>query len=232
MQVITEIAGAITQLFYPHTCAGCGTDKLGQETSLCWYCLEALPATGFAGSPDNPAEKILWGRLPFAAIHAGFYLNRDSLMEQLIYQFKYHHQRKIGEQLGLLLAKQLKESGRFEPEALVPVPLHPKKIRQRGYNQAAVLCHAIASQLAVPVIEEVLVRKNFSSSQTRLGRLGRVENSRYTFCMEQPHRLLNKRVLLVDDVLTTGATLESCGLLLAGIKGVTVSMATVCISSL
>jgi ComF family protein len=232
MQALTTLGAAIGQLFYPHVCAGCGSDKLGQDTALCWYCLDELPATGFASQPDNPAEKILKGRLPFDAVHAGFYLNRDSLMEQLVYQFKYKRQVALGEQLGLLLGMQLKQSGRFEPEALVPVPLHPKKLRQRGYNQAAIITKGIAKQLQVPVIENVLVRKNFSGSQTRLGRMGRWENSRSLFCIEDPHRLRNKRVLLVDDVLTTGATLESCSLQLATIPGVSVSMATVCISSL
>jgi predicted amidophosphoribosyltransferase len=127
---------------------------------------------------------------------------------------------------------QLKESGRFEPEALVPIPLHPKKLRQRGYNQAAVIANGIAKQLNVPVIEQVLIRKNFSSSQTRLGRLARWENSRSTFCIQNAHRLRNKRILLIDDVLTTGATLESCGLLLNDIPGTSISMATVCLSSL
>ena len=231
MQALTTLGAAIGQFFYPHVCAGCGTDKLEQETALCWYCLDALPATGFAGQQENPAEKILKGRLPFEAAHAGFYLTRDSLMEQLIYQFKYQRQETLGEQLGLLLGEQLKESGRFEPEALVPVPLHSKKVRQRGYNQATLIANGIAKQLQVPVIEQVLIRKNFSGSQTRLGRLGRWENSRSLFWIEHPHRLRHKRVLLVDDVLTTGATLESCGLQLANIPGVSVSMATVCISS-
>lgn len=232
MQAITALGSAITQLFYPHTCAGCGTDKIKRDASLCWHCLSELPATGFAGQKDNPSEKMLWGRLPFVAAHAGFYLNSDSLMEQLVYQFKYKHQKALAEQLGFLLGEQLKESGRFDVEALVPVPLHPKKVRQRGYNQAAVICNGMARQLDLPVVENVLLRKKVNISQTRLDRTARWENSRFLYCVEHTHRLRHKRVLLVDDVLTTGATLESCGLLLADIPGVTVSVATVCISSL
>jgi ComF family protein len=232
MQALTTLGAAIGHLFYPHVCAGCGSDKLGQDTALCWYCLDELPLTGFVDQRDNPAEKILKGRLPFDAVHAGFYLSRDSLMEDLIYQFKYKRQIALGEQLGLLLGEQLKESSRFEPEALVPVPLHPKKLRQRGYNQATIIAKGIAKIIQVPIIEQVLIRKNFSGSQTLLSRMGRWENSRSLFCIDNPHRLRNKRVLLIDDVLTTGATLESCGLQLAAIPGVSVSMATACISSL
>lgn len=232
MQQLATIGSAIRQLFYPHVCAGCGSDKLAADSAICWYCLSELPTTDFADRPANPAEKILWGRLPFNAVHAGYYLNRGSLMEQLIYQVKYRHRKDLGEQLGILMGIQLKESGRFEPEALVPIPLHPKKLRQRGYNQAAVIANGIAKQLNVPVIEQVLIRKNFSSSQTRLGRLARWENSRSTFCIQNAHRLRNKRILLIDDVLTTGATLESCGLLLNDIPGTSISMATVCLSSL
>jgi ComF family protein len=232
MQTLSTLGAAIGQLFYPHVCAGCGTDKLGVDSSLCWYCLDELPATGFAPQPNNPAEKILQGRLPFGAVHAGFYLNRDSLMEQLIYQFKYKRRQDIGLQLGMLLGAQLQASERFEIDALVPVPLHPKKHRQRGYNQAAIIAKAIATSLNLPVIEQVLTRKDFRGSQTRLSRMGRWQNSVSTFCIEHPHRLRGKRVLLVDDVLTTGATLESCGQLLSEISGVRLSMATLCISSL
>ena len=232
MQALTTLGAAIGQFFYPHVCAGCGSDKLGQDSALCWYCLDELPATGFAEQRDNPAEKILKGRLPFDAAHAGFYLSRDSLMKQLIYQFKYKRQLALGEQLGLLLGEQLKKSDCFKPEALVPVPLHPKKLRQRGYNQAAIIANGMAKLLQVPVIEQVLIRKSFSGSQTLLGRMGRWENSRSLFSIKHPHRLRNKRLLLVDDVLTTGATLESCGLQLMTIPGVSISIATACISSL
>lgn len=232
MGSLTAIGEAIGQLFYPHVCAGCGSDKLETDSSICWYCLSELPATEFADQPENPAERILWGRLPFDAVHAGFFLNRDSLMEHLIYQLKYKHQAALGEHLGMLLGGQLKKSVRFKPEALVPVPLHPKKLRQRGYNQATVIANGVAKELGIPIIEQVLIRKNFSGSQTRLGRMARWENSRSTFCIQNSHRLRGKRILLLDDVLTTGATLESCGLLLNEISGTKVSMATICLSTL
>lgn len=232
MDLVADIAAAITHLFYPHICLGCGSDKIGQDSSLCWYCLHELPATGFADQQDNPAEKILWGRLSVEAVHAGFFLNRDSLMEQLLYQLKYNHQKNLGEQLGMLLGAQLKESGRFRADALVPVPLHPKKLRQRGFNQASAICTGVARQLDIPIIENVLIRKNFNRSQTRLGRIGRWENSRSLFGIAHPHRLWNKRILLIDDVLTTGATLESCGQVLAQIPDLKLSIATLCLSSL
>lgn len=232
MNVVADIAAAITHLFYPHICLGCGSDKLGPDSSLCWYCLQELPATGFAGQQDNPAEKILWGRVSVEAVHAGFFLNRDSLMEQLIYQLKYKHQKALGEQLGLLLGAALKISGRFKADALVPVPLHPKKLRQRGFNQATAICNGVARQLEIPVIENVLIRKNFNRSQTRLGRIGRWENSQSVFSIIHPHRLYNKRILLIDDVLTTGATLESCGQVLAQLPGVKLCMAALCLSSI
>ncbi|MBM3922227.1 MAG: ComF family protein [Sphingomonadales bacterium] len=232
MDLVADIAAAITHLFYPHICLGCGSDKIGQDSSLCWYCLHELPATGFADQQDNPAEKILWGRLSVEAVHAGFFLNRDSLMEQLLYQLKYKHQKNLGEQLGMLLGAQLKESGRFRADALVPVPLHPKKLRQRGFNQASAICTGVARQLDIPIIENVLIRKNFNRSQTRLGRIGRWENSRSLFGIAHPHRLWNKRILLIDDVLTTGATLESCGQVLAEIPDLKLSIATLCLSSL
>ena len=231
MHLVADIAAAITHLFYPHICLGCGSNKLGQDSSLCWYCLHELPATGFADQQGNPAEKILWGRLSVEAVHAGFFLNRDSLMEQLIYQLKYKHQKNLGEQLGMLLGAQLKESGRFRADALVPVPLHPKKLRQRGFNQAKAICNGVARQLDIPIIDTVLIRKNFNRSQTRLGRIGRWENSRSLFSIAHPHRLWNKQILLIDDVLTTGATLESCGQALAEIPGLKLSIAALCLSS-
>lgn len=232
MQLVKDLASALVHLLYPHVCAGCGSDKIDTDTSLCWYCLQELPATGFAGHPHNPVEKLLWARIRFYAAHAGFFLNRHSLMEQLIHQLKYKHKRALGEQLGSLLGAQLKESGRFEADALVPVPLHPKKLKQRGYNQAAVICSGMAKELKIPLVENLLTRQQFSRSQTRLGRVGRWENSHSTFSIRFADRLAHQRILLVDDVLTTGATLESCFRQLDEIPGVRISIATVCLSSL
>lgn len=230
MRALNALSAAVEQLFYPHTCAGCGTDNLDRSVSLCWYCLSQLPTTHFSVTPEHPVEKIFWGRLPVRMAHAAFYYGSGSLMQALIHQFKYKKNIDLGSQLARMTAAGLLPDPRFAVDALIPVPLHRERLRQRGFNQAAVVCKGMADYLQLPVIEGVLCRSGEKGSQTRLGRTARWQNMQETFYVKDAHRIRNKRLLLVDDVITTGATLEACGQTLLQVPGVALSIAALCVT--
>ena len=225
---IKEIKDSFVHLLFPHVCSGCGSDILNKESMLCMRCIDTMPETNFEIHADNPVEKKFWGRLPFQQATAQYYFTRESLMQHLMHQFKYKKNKELGFQLGKLMGESLKNSGRFIVEALIPLPLFPAKEKRRGYNQAAVLCEGIAESLQVPVLKDVIIRPQHTDTQTKKGRIERWQNMEGKFVLTNPGAIANKRILLVDDVVTTGATLEACGLELLEGKNVKLSIAALC----
>lgn len=231
MSLVKEIKDSVLHLFFPHVCTGCGTDILNKDAALCMRCVEALPETQFEIHANNPAEKTFWGRLPLAAASAQFYFTKESLIQHLMHQLKYKGNREVGLQLGRIMGEQLKKSGRFSVNALIPLPLFPAKERRRGYNQATVLCEGMAEVLQVPVLDKVITRPQHTETQTKKGRIERWKNMEGKFVLANPAAIENKHILLVDDVITTGATLEACGNELLQASNVKLSIATLCIAS-
>ena len=228
MRFLQEAREALLQLFFPHICAGCGTDNLGKDTEICMRCAASLPATGFTRHPGNPVEKIFWGRLPLLAATATYYFTKGSLMQELLHRLKYKEHPALGLQLGRFMGEILIGSERFTADALVPLPLHPERERKRGYNQSRLLCDGLAAVLHIPVWADVVGRPLFTQTQTRKGRVERWKNMEGRFALQEETALRNKHVLLVDDVITTGATLEACGLELLKVPGLTLSVAALC----
>ena len=214
-------------LFYPHVCAGCGSDLLRANNFLCLKCIHELPHTNFASFAGNPIEKYFWGRLPLMAAHSEFFFTKDSLIQHLVHQLKYRNNKKIGFYLGELTGKTLKKSSRFDHiDALIPIPLFADKEQQRGYNQAALICHGMASVMNLPVITGNIIRQKITESQTRKHRAERWENVQGSFKATDQSALAGKHILLVDDVVTTGATLEACGKVILQAGKVNLSIAT------
>ena len=214
-------------LFFPHVCTGCGSDILDARHQLCLWCMAELPATNFFSQPGNPVEKKFYGRLPVRNAGAGYFFTKDSLLETLIYELKYKGNKDIGFYLGQLLAKFLSNNENFsEVSALVPLPLNPRREKKRGYNQATALCNGIVSVWKKPVIDKVVSRKVYTETQTRKGRITRWENMEGVFAVADPSAIQNKHILLVDDVVTTGASLEACGSEILKVPGTTLSIAT------
>jgi len=182
-------------------------------------------------NPGNPIEKKFWGRLPFAGATAQYYFTRESLMQRLMHEFKYKGNRDLGLQLGVLMGASIKQSGRFCPDALIPLPLFRAKEKKRGYNQAAILCEGMAESLHVPVLKNVVIRSHHTDTQTKKGRIERWQNMESKFLLVQPEPVINKKLLLVDDVITTGATLEACGAELLKAENVKLSIAALCYAS-
>lgn len=191
-------------------------------------CMEAMPETGFELHPENPVEKIFRGRIKIHAASAQYYFTKESLMQHLMHQFKYKENKELGLQLGRLMGEQIKKSNRIAADALIPLPLYADKERKRGYNQATILCEGMAAALQIPVLDKAIIRPLHTETQTKKGRVERWRNIEGKFLLQRPESIQNKHVLLVDDVITTGATLESCGAELLKVDGVTLSIITLC----
>jgi ComF family protein len=232
MRLLHAIKESLLHLAFPHVCEGCGTDTLQKDHYLCVHCLDALPQTAYPLHPDNPVEQLFWGRLPVHRAAAHYYFTKESTLQHLVHEFKYRGHKELGLYLGRLMGYSLQASARFtDIEALVPLPLHPSKERRRGFNQALVLCEGIAAVLQKPVLNDVVIRSEPTESQTKKSRIERWQNMEGKFKVVDTRSLEGKHVLLVDDVVTTGATLEACGQALLQAPGLRLSFATLCTSS-
>jgi len=232
MLTLSEIKNSLLHLFFPHVCDGCGSDLLNEASRLCIRCVTSLPETNFEQHAGNPVEKTFWGRLQIVYAAAHFYFTKESLMQHLMHQFKYKGNKDLGLQLGRMMGHALKSSARFyNINALVPLPLFPSKEKKRGYNQATVLCEGIAEVFSLPVLQDVISRPQHTETQTKKGRIERWRNIEGKFQLEKPEATRGKHLLLVDDVVTTGATLEACGAELLKADDVQLSIATLCVAS-
>jgi len=219
-------------LLYPHHCLGCGSDILAKTELLCLRCIYELPHTRFEKFQHNPVEKIFWGRFPFRAAHSEFYFSKGQLIQHLMHELKYHGNLAIGEWLGALMGKILLQSGRFSGiDYLLPLPLYPDRERQRGYNQAEIICRGLSLSMHIPQQRGNLVRTRNTSTQTKKHRTERWDNVSGGFRVQDPDVLAGKHVLLVDDVITTGASLEACARAMLAVPGIQVSLATLAIAS-
>jgi ComF family protein len=224
---LKNIFSSTMHLFYPHVCTGCGSDLLEADNLLCLKCLHDLPHTNFASLPNNPIEKYFWGRINLTDAYSQFYFSKAFLIQHLIHQLKYKGDTKIGFYLGEIMGKTMLESNRFSNiDALIPLPLYADKEHKRGYNQATVICNGISSVMNTPVLSNAIIRQHATETQTRKHRTERWENVKDSFKMIKPAELKGKRLLLVDDVITTGATLEACGNVILGASDVKLSIAS------
>ena len=227
-----EIKESFLHVVFPHVCDGCGSDLLNIESRLCIRCLATLPETNFEQHAANPVEKMFWGRMPLVSAASHFYFTKESLIQHLMHQFKYKGNEDLGLQLGRMMGYAIRSSNRFHViDALVPLPLFPFKEKKRGYNQATVLCKGIAEVLSLPVLNNVITRPQHTETQTKKGRIERWRNIEGKFYLLDPSAIQDKHLLLVDDVVTTGATLEACGNELLAPGNVKLSLVTLCIAS-
>ncbi len=232
MIALKEIKESFLHLLFPHVCSGCGSDIISRENTLCMQCIAQMPETNFHLYTNNPVEKIFGGRLPLVNATAQYYFTKESLMQHLMHQIKYRGNTELGRQLGRLIGKDLQQTDRFnEVDALIPLPLFPAKEKRRGYNQATILCEGIAEVMNKEILKDVIVRTQHTETQTKKGRVERWQNMEGKFELINPGKIKNKHVLLVDDVITTGATLEACGQEILKAGDTKLSIATLCFAS-
>ena len=177
---------------------------------LCQQCIQNLPITDFFSINENPIEKIFWGRADIKNAGALLFFTKDSLVQRLMTQLKYHHNKKVGILFGKLMGQAIAAAEKFEQiDLLIPIPILPSKINSRGYNQSQVIAMGIQQVWNRPIFGDVLTKKNWSNSQTKKDRKARLQLVPDLFILNHPNRIEGKNILLVDDVLTTGATLEA-----------------------
>ena len=218
-------------LLYPRFCQACAVSLLRNENVICTECLHKLPAVPNRDHNDNPVFKVFYGRINLVSATSLLKFEKGGLVQQLLHNLKYRGQEEVGDYLGKWLGGELKSSASCKNiTAVIPVPLHKKKLKKRGYNQVDLFGKRIAEALGVPYIDNVLVKKTVTSSQTLKSRLKRWGNVEEAFIIENPHLLEGGHVLLVDDVITTGATIEACAEKLLDIPGLRLSVATMALA--
>jgi len=219
-------------LLYPHICIGCGSDVIDHENFLCLHCINELPHTDFAMHSNNPLEKKFWGRVALTSAMSEFYFTKESIIQNIVHEIKYNGNKNAGRYFGSSIGKSLLNSNRFNNiDVIVPLPLFEKKEKMRGYNQAEIICNGISEIINKPVIKNNVIRKVFTETQTKKHRTERWKNVENTFHVTNMYALENKHILLVDDVVTTGATLESCGAEILKIKNTLLSVATLAMAT-
>ena len=218
----------IVDFIAPRSCVICGRRLSPTERSLCSVCVLHLYRTTFQFTPeDNEMAQLFWGLLPVERTAALIYYEPRSETAALIYKLKYGHRPDIGEDLGRIMAEEMKPAGFLDGiDVLLPIPLSKKRYWQRGYNQSEMLARGMSEVTGLPVITKAVRRTNFRQSQTSLTRKERQENVEGTFVLRHPEQLENKHVLLIDDICTTGATLLACSEAIRSIKGIRISILT------
>jgi ComF family protein len=215
-------------LFFPSNCLVCGKRLFAPWAILCFECEINMPKTGFVDSYKNPVSEIFWGRAPVRAGTSLFRFEKGSAYQTLLHDLKYRGNRKAGLYLGRLLGQELKDTVFSECDLIIPVPLHRSRLRQRGFNQSEIIARGASEITGIPVHSYLLGRKKRSRSQTTMSRQGRFENMATAFtlgkCTQDLH---GKKILIIDDVITTGAALEACSQMLFSESSCMIYVATV-----
>lgn len=221
----------IRELFFPRYCVICGKRLSVNEECLCVKCLSSLPRTMMHRKKDNEVEKNFWGRFPIEKASAFLYYAKGGDVRKLLYDLKYYGGWRTGIFMGKCMAAELSSSSFFEGvDAIIPIPLHPKRLRKRGYNQSEMLAEGISTVTGIPVWTDVLERNQFTETQTHKNQYERWMNVNEVFVCSNSQKLGRKHILIVDDVLTTGATLIACADVLKEVPDLKISVLTLALA--
>lgn len=224
---LKDLKNGLSHLFFPHLCEGCRQPLVPPEKVLCIGCSMELPETGYHNIADNETALRLAGRIPYQYATSYAYFTNDGLLQHLLHGLKYGNKKEIGIFLGRKLGQALQKTDWISTvDAIIPVPLHKVKQAKRGYNQSLLIAEGMNRVLKINIFDNKLLRTRDTESQTHKTRTERVNNMADAFRVKDHAGLANKHLLLVDDVLTTGATLEACALALLRQGGTRISIAT------
>ncbi|PTQ95826.1 ComF family protein [Mucilaginibacter yixingensis] len=228
MKTLRSYLADFVSLLFPDLCRACGTSLVTGEHLICTDCRYHLPYTNFHLQADNLVAKQFWGKLPVEAAYSMLYFTKGGKVQQLMHQLKYKNQPQVGNLLGSLASIQLQASATFgQIDLIIPVPLHKSRLRKRGYNQSTHFAEGLTEKLLARVVTDNLIRVKATKTQTKKSRAERAENMQSVFTIKNPDQLIDKNILLVDDIMTTGATLEACGAVLLQVPGVKLFIATI-----
>lgn len=216
---------SIINLFFPKVCSGCSSFLLTNENVICTVCRHDIPLTNHHLNPENDAFKKFYGRIPVLHTSALFYFHKKGIVQQLIHNLKYKGHEEIGTVLGEWYAEDLKTIDLLQSvDEIIPVPLHRKKLKERGHNQVTAFGKALSSSLNIDYNDSLLIRNVYSKTQSKKNLLGRTEGIETIFDVVFTEKDHDKHFLLIDDVITTGATLEACSRALLKIPGAKISI--------
>ena len=225
MSYIYNLWDDFISLLFPRLCYACGDHLLRNENLICTECFVIIPRTNFHIDKDNLLEQLFWGRCLIEKAAAFSFYNKGSRIRNLIHNLKYKGIRELGNELGRIYALSLKSSGFMSDiDLIIPVPLHYSKKRIRGFNQSDLISSGMSDVTGIPVYLNSLSRITVSVTQTKRSRYDRWTNVEGIFSVNDSEMLKGKHILLVDDVITTGSTIESCSNELLKVEGVKVSV--------
>ena len=217
----------LLNLLYPNLCASCQEVLLKNENVICYNCLVDLPRSLYYQDIENPIAKLFWGKIKLEIAISAFTFIKRGKVQRLMHELKYQGNTKVGELMGIELGKEIDKAEITDKvDVVIPVPLHKKKLKQRGYNQSEFIAIGVAKALECEMDADLLKRMEHSESQTKKSKYERWENVGEAFTLTDANQYTNKHILLVDDVVTTGATLEACCKKLEEIEGVKLSIGT------
>lgn len=231
MTAVRKIFGDFIALLYPNLCLACSENLPTHKEVICLRCQLELPRTNFHLEQENPFTERFWGRIHIESGASLYHFVKGGRVQELLHRLKYEGKHEIGTKLGEWYGRQLKDSPFFQSiDVIIPVPLHPRKERLRGYNQSAMFAQGLAETMQKPWLKDSLIRKVFTETQTQKSRAERIENVKDVFAIQKSELLKGKHILLVDDVMTTGATLEVCGQKILEVPDTKISMATIALA--
>jgi ComF family protein len=215
----------VLNLFFPKACAGCNSFLLANENVICTVCRHEIPLTNHSKIENNEAMAKFYGRIPIEFAGAFLYFHKKGIVQELIHKLKYKGHQDIGTSIGYWYAEELKNIRELQDvDYIIPVPLHKKRLKERGYNQVETFGKALSESTKIAYNDTVLIRNVYSKTQTNKNILGRSEVVKSIFSVTADESFHNKHFLLIDDVITTGSTLESCGRELLKIPGARLSI--------
>lgn len=220
-----DIYSDFFKLFIPSKCLNCGINLHKYENFVCKECLFKIPKTNFHKNPTNLVNQAFWGRVKLEYAFSFYYFTKGSILQGLIHEIKYRDATNLAFELGKEFGIELKDSEFHKNiDLIIPVPLHPKKEKKRGFNQSDWIANGMSEILEIPVCTNALQRKLYTSTQTKKNRVQRWDNVKDAFEVTNQSIIENKHVVILDDVLTTGATLEACANEILKTKGTKVSV--------
>lgn len=229
---MVKILNNIVSAFFPAICLGCSAKLIHQEQHICTHCRHNLPFTSYHKYPENPVLNSFYGRVLLENATSLLHYKKNSIVQQLLHQLKYKGQQEVGTIFGNLLGNDLKHETSYQSIThVIPVPLHKKRLKKRGYNQVATFGKQLALHLNAEYIDDVLIKINNTKTQAFKNRAARWMTIQDSFEIKNSDQLTNAHILLVDDVITTGATLEACANALKKIPNIKISIATMSIAS-